>query len=134
MAGPPGGPLRSPDGLSWWDGAAWQPISTLGALPPAPPAQAPPVPFPEGSPEPQQWPDWLPRTRAAEAVVDEPPGQFQAEVALHGDEGAFDVEAVDRDAVQDGVADLVVVVGLGGTSTGQERKNLRQEQRALYSA
>ena len=70
MAGPPG-PLRSPDGLSWWDGSAWQPISTLGAPPPAPPAQTPPVPFPEGSPEPQRWPDWLPRTRAAEALVDD---------------------------------------------------------------
>ena len=67
MAEPPG-PLRSPDGLSWWDGTAWQPIATLGVPPPQP--QSPPVPFPEGTPEPQQWPDWLPRTRASEAVVD----------------------------------------------------------------
>lgn len=66
MGGPPG-PLLSPDGLSWWDGTAWQPISTVAAAPSLP--QSPPVPFPEGTPEPQQWPDWLPRTRAAEAVV-----------------------------------------------------------------
>jgi hypothetical protein len=33
MEAPPG-PLRSPDGLYWWDGKVWQPIATLGVPPP----------------------------------------------------------------------------------------------------
>ncbi len=74
MSGPPG-PPRSPDGLAWWDGQAWQPIASLGVPPPAPP---PAAPFPEGAPEPQQWPEWLPRTRAAEAVVDNALAQSEA--------------------------------------------------------
>ena len=74
MGGPPG-PPRSPDGLSWWDGSAWQPIASLGVPEAAPP---PAAPFPEGRPEPQQWPDWLPRTRASEAVVDNALAQSEA--------------------------------------------------------
>jgi hypothetical protein len=53
MAAPPG-PVRSPDGLWWWDGNAWQPIATLAVPPTLPlapqaaaaspvPAAAPPV-------------------------------------------------------------------------------------------
>ena len=49
----------------------------------------------------------------SQAVVDEALGQLQEEVALHGGEGAFDVEAVVEEAVEDGLADEVVVVGLG---------------------
>jgi hypothetical protein len=45
MEAPPG-PLRSPDGLWWWDGKGWQPIASLGVLPP-PPAAAAPVVAPE---------------------------------------------------------------------------------------
>jgi hypothetical protein len=41
MEAPPG-PLRSPDGLQWWDGKAWQPIASLGV--PPPPAAAPEPP------------------------------------------------------------------------------------------
>ena len=44
MEAPPG-PLRSPDGLWWWDGKGWQPIATLAAprppVPPPPPAVMP---------------------------------------------------------------------------------------------
>jgi hypothetical protein len=37
--------LRSPDGASWWDGAAWQPIEASALSPPPPPP--PPVPAQE---------------------------------------------------------------------------------------
>jgi hypothetical protein len=46
MPGPPDDALRSPDGNSWWDGAAWQPIEA-SALPPPPPPPPPPVPAQE---------------------------------------------------------------------------------------
>jgi len=39
MESPPG-PLRSPDGLWWWDGKSWQPIASLGVPPPPPPPSA----------------------------------------------------------------------------------------------
>jgi hypothetical protein len=37
MPGPPDDALRSPDGTSWWDGTAWQPIEASALLPPPPP-------------------------------------------------------------------------------------------------
>jgi hypothetical protein len=49
----------------------------------------------------------------AQAVVDEALGQLQEEVSFHRGAGALDVEAVAEDAVEDGLADLAVVVGLG---------------------
>src|SRR5206468_496842 len=49
----------------------------------------------------------------AQAVVDEAVGQLQQEVALQGGLGLLDVEAVVQQAVEDGLADGGVVVGLG---------------------
>src|SRR5205085_670054 len=48
-----------------------------------------------------------------QAVVDEASGQGEQEVAFHGCDGTLDVEAVVEDAVEDGSADEVVVIGLG---------------------
>jgi hypothetical protein len=53
-----------------------------------------------------------------EAVVDEASGQVQKEVTPHGGAGALDVEAVIEQAVEDGGADPVVVIGLGGDVEG----------------
>ena len=49
----------------------------------------------------------------AQAVVDEAVGQRQQEVASQGGLGLLDVEAVVQQAVQDGLTDGGVVVGLG---------------------
>ena len=46
----PTGPLRSPDGLWWWDGRAWQPIATLAAPPPPAGAWQPPPPLAAAAP------------------------------------------------------------------------------------
>src|SRR5262249_30522655 len=48
-----------------------------------------------------------------QAVVDEAAGQLEQEVAFHTVDSALDVEAIVEDAVEDGQADEVVVVGLG---------------------
>ncbi len=48
-----------------------------------------------------------------EAVVDEATGQVEQEVAFHGRTGTLDVEAVVEDAVEDGLANEVVVFGFG---------------------
>src|SRR5262249_61509135 len=50
----------------------------------------------------------------AQAGVDEAFGQVQQEVAFDRSAGALDVEAVVDDAVEDGLADGLVVVGLWG--------------------
>jgi hypothetical protein len=49
----------------------------------------------------------------AEHVIDEPRGQVEEEVAFERSEGAFDAHAVLEDAIEDEVADLVVVGGPG---------------------
>jgi hypothetical protein len=49
----------------------------------------------------------------AEHVMDEPRGQVEEELALERQEGAFDAHAVLEDAIEDEVADLVVVGGPG---------------------
>src|SRR5262249_13201001 len=49
-----------------------------------------------------------------QAVVDEALGEAKQEVALEGAQGALDVEAVVKEAVEDGLADGLVVVGLLG--------------------
>src|SRR5262249_34715455 len=54
----------------------------------------------------------------AQAVVDEAVGEAHEEVALHGSPGLLDVEAVVQQAVQDGLADGGIVVGLGGHVQG----------------
>jgi site-specific DNA recombinase len=48
-----------------------------------------------------------------EHVVDEPRGEVQEEFTADRSQGAFDVHAVSEDAIEDQVADLVVVLGLG---------------------
>jgi hypothetical protein len=48
-----------------------------------------------------------------QAVVDEATGEFEQEVTLPGQAGAFDVATVVQEAVEDDLADGVVVVGLG---------------------
>jgi hypothetical protein len=58
------------------------------------------------------------RDRPWRAVVDEAAGQFQQEVALHAGPGAFDVESVVEEAVEDGCADGLVVIGLRGHVQG----------------
>jgi hypothetical protein len=55
----PSGPLRSPDGLWWWDGKAWQPIASL-AVPPTVPlnptvATVTPPPAEATKPSPGAW-------------------------------------------------------------------------------
>jgi hypothetical protein len=59
-----------------------------------------------GSREPGQAP--------VQAVVEEAAGQFQQEVPFHGRYGPLDVEAIVEAALEDGLADEVVVFGLGG--------------------
>lgn len=59
-----------------------------------------------------------------QAVVDEAFGQLQEEVAFHGGEGALDVESVVEDAVQDGLANLFVVVGFGRDVQGPGAEEL----------
>ena len=54
----------------------------------------------------------------AEHVVDEPRGEVQEELAAERLQGPFDVHAVLEDAVEDQVADLVVVLGLGEDALG----------------
>ncbi|HEY8810937.1 MAG TPA: hypothetical protein VIO86_00440 [Candidatus Dormibacteraeota bacterium] len=54
MEAPPG-PLRSPDGLWWWDGKAWQPIASLGVPPPPPPPTANPEPAKQADPSSGAW-------------------------------------------------------------------------------
>jgi hypothetical protein len=49
----------------------------------------------------------------AQAIADEAFRQLQEKVASHGREGTLDVEAVFEDAVKDGGANAVVVVGPG---------------------
>jgi hypothetical protein len=57
----PSGPLRSPDGLWWWDGRAWQPIATLDVTPPPgdvwqpPPGAASPEPAGQAVPDTGAW-------------------------------------------------------------------------------
>jgi hypothetical protein len=53
-----------------------------------------------------------------QAVVDEAIGQRHEEVALHSGLGRLDVEAVVQEAVENGLADGGVVVGLGGHVQG----------------
>ena len=48
-----------------------------------------------------------------EAIVDEATGQVEQEVAFHTGNGALDVESVIEDAVENGLADEVVVLSLG---------------------
>jgi hypothetical protein len=60
----------------------------------------------------------------AQAVVDEALREFQAEVTAHGGEDTFDVEAVLQDPVEDGIADPLVVVGLGRDSERPGAKEL----------
>src|SRR5262249_1620161 len=48
-----------------------------------------------------------------QAVVDEATGQLQPEIALHAGAGTLDVETVVENAVEDGLADEVVVLRLG---------------------
>ena len=48
-----------------------------------------------------------------EAVVEEAGGQVEAEVALQGLLDLLDGHAIVEDSIEDGLADLVVVVGLG---------------------
>jgi len=50
----------------------------------------------------------------AQAVVDEAVGECDEEVARHGGLGLLDVEAVAQQAVEDSLADVGVIVGLGG--------------------
>lgn len=59
-----------------------------------------------------------------QAVVDEAGGEIQQEVAFHGGDGALDVEAVVEDALEDGLADEVVVVGPGGDTRRAGAKSL----------
>src|SRR5262249_37584465 len=58
--------------------------------------------------------DLDPATLPVQAVVDEARREAQQEVALDGAHGALDVEAVLQQAVEDGLADGGVVVGLRG--------------------
>src|SRR5829696_2629173 len=55
---------------------------------------------------------------AAQAVVDEAPGQRKEEVTFHGSSGALDVESVFENAVQNGLADETVIAGFGGDIQG----------------
>jgi len=54
----------------------------------------------------------------AEAVVDEAVGQRHQEVAPHRGLGLLDVEAVAQQAIEDGLSNGGVVVGLGGHVQG----------------
>src|SRR5262249_60067585 len=65
-----------------------------------------------------------PSQAPVQAVVDEPAGQVEDEVALHGGAGALDVEAIVEDAVEDRLAHEVVVIGLGGEAGGTGAKVL----------
>jgi hypothetical protein len=69
-------------------------------------------------------PEVEPGDAPAQTVVDEALGEFQAEVTPHAGEGAFDVEAVFEDAVEDGIADPPVVVGLGRDIQGPGAEGL----------
>ena len=53
-----------------------------------------------------------------EAVVEEAEGEIQEEVAPHGGDGPLGVEPVLQQAVEDGLADAVVVVGPGRVALG----------------
>src|SRR5581483_5364395 len=53
------------------------------------------------------------RDLPAQAVVDEALRQRQQEIAGHRGQGALDIEAIGEDAVEDGGAHALVVVGLG---------------------
>src|ERR1700722_1349918 len=54
-----------------------------------------------------------PSQSPVEAVVEEATGQVEQEVAFHGRTGTLDVEAVVEEAVEDGLANEVVVFGFG---------------------
>ena len=54
----------------------------------------------------------------AEHVVDEPGGEVQQELAADRRQGPLDAHAVLEEAVEDQVADLVVVLGLGEHALG----------------
>ena len=58
------------------------------------------------------------RGAVAEHVVDEPRGEVEEELAAERLQGPLDAHAVLEDAVEDQVADLVVVQGLGEDALG----------------
>ena len=60
-------------------------------------------------------------------------GQVEEELAPERPEGPFDAHAVLEEAIEDEVADLVVIGGPGRTSSGVLRKVAEHSHRAAYS-